>query len=86
MLKIHARKKALLYLILLTGSFRASMAVRDAEREAALTDDALTAIRGKLMESRRYAEGYALQFDVARDSELAPLAALVRKLIAARGA
>jgi hypothetical protein len=85
-LKIHDRKKALLYLIPLTGAFRASMAIRQAEREAALIDDDLAPIRGKLVDSRKYAEGYALQFDVAGEPDLRPLAALVRKLIAAREA
>jgi hypothetical protein len=85
MLKVHDRKKALLYLIPLHGGFRASMAIREAERDAFLADGQLASIRAKLEESRKCPEGFALQFDVTDASELAPLAAFVGKLIAMRG-
>ena len=84
MLKISDRKKALLYLIPLNDGFRISVAVREDEREAFLQDDELAMMRDKISASRKYPEGFALQFDVTNERDFQPLTLLIRKLIALR--
>ncbi len=84
MLKIHDRKKALLYVIPIDKGFRASMAIREGEREAFLADPELASIHDKLASSRRFAEGFAQQFDVTGSADFGPLAVLVAKLVAIR--
>jgi hypothetical protein len=72
MLKVHHRKKALLYLIPLVDGFRISMAIREPEREAFLHDPDLAS------------EGFAVQFDVDDATDSATVEPFVSKLIAAR--
>ena len=84
MLKVHNRKKALLYLIPLADGFRISMAIREPEREAFLVDPELAALHDKLVSAKKFAEGLALQFDVNDASEFGPIESLVSKLVAAR--
>ncbi len=84
MLKIHDGRKALLYVIPLRESFRASMAIREPEREALLADDRLAAVHAVLAAARRAPEGFACFFDVGSASELAPVEQLVRRLVELR--
>ena len=85
MLKIHDRKKALFYLIPLRGGFKISLAIRPAEREALLRDDELADLHEKISSSKKYSEGFALQFDIASPQELPLLVLFMKKLIAIRG-
>lgn len=85
MLKIYDRKKALLYLIPLNGGFKISLAIREQEREALLRDDALAIIYDKIAASKKYSEGFALQFDIANENEFQPVELFIRKLIVLRG-
>ncbi len=82
--KVHDGKKALFYLIPLHGSFRSSMAVRDAERDTLLGEPALAALHDRLAEAKRYSEGWALAVDVTDAASWAVVRALVGRLIALR--
>jgi len=84
MLKVHDGKKALLYLIPTTGSFRISMAIREPERAAFLRDPDLASLHDKLASARKFSEGFALQFDVDDATDSAIVEPFVSKLIAAR--
>jgi hypothetical protein len=84
MLKIHDRKKALLYLIPLSGSFKISMAIRESEREALLADSNLAVLYGKLASAKKFSEGFSIQFDINDAIDFAPVESLISKLIAAR--
>jgi hypothetical protein len=84
MLKVHDRKKALLYVIPLHEGFRVSLAVRETERDAFLRDDGLAVLHGTISTARKVAEGFALAFEVEAGSDFSPVESLVRKLIQAR--
>lgn len=84
MLKIYDQKKALLYLIPLNDGFKVSLTIRENERETFLHDDELGNMRDKLSSSKKYTEGFALQFDIVNKNEFQPLELFVRKLIAIR--
>ena len=84
MLKVFDRKKALFYAIPGTGSFRASLTLREDERLAFLADPGLAVLHPRIEAARRFAEGYALFFDITGEPEFGPLASLVRRLVAVR--
>jgi hypothetical protein len=84
MLKIHDRKKALLYLIPLNDGFKISLTMRENEREAFLRDAELETMHAQISSSKKYAEGYALQFAVDDQNEFQPLELFIWKLIAIR--
>ena len=83
-LKIHDRKKALLYLIPLNQGFRMSMAIREREREDMLRDPELVSVHEALSSARKYPEGFALAFEVGGQSAIGPAELLITKLIAER--
>lgn len=83
-LKIHDRKKALLYLIPLNHGFRISMAIRENEREVMLRDPELVSVHEAISSAREYPEGFALAFHVDGQSAIGPAELLVTKLIAER--
>ncbi len=85
MLKIHDRSKALLYVIPLAGSFRISLAIREAERDTLLADSQPALLHDRLATARKFSEGFALQFDVCSDADLEALEPFLTKLIALRG-
>ena len=84
MLKIHDRKKALLYLIPLDRSFRVSLTIRETERDTFLRDDDLAGLHDRLAAARKFPEGFAVAFDVAADSHFEQVRLFIGKLIAAR--
>jgi hypothetical protein len=84
MLKIYDRNKALFYLIPFIDGFKISMAIRENEREAFLRDDELKILHDKISSSKKYIEGFALQFDITDQNEFQPLELLITKLIAIR--
>jgi hypothetical protein len=86
MLRIHDSRKALLYLIPLRGSFRLSMAIREAERDALAADPELAALHPMLLAARKLPEGFALTFDVDGEGDFGALRSFVEKLVAARRA
>jgi hypothetical protein len=83
-LKIHDRKKALLYLIPLNHGFRISIAIREREREVLLRDPELASVYEAISSARKYPEGFALAFDVDVQSAIGPAELLITKLIAER--
>ncbi len=84
MMRIHDGRKSLLYLVPLRKAFKMSMAIREAERDAFVSDVALAALRPALDSARRAPEGFALAFDIDAETDFPPLRALVERLIAAR--
>jgi hypothetical protein len=85
MLKVHDKKKALLYLIPLQNSFHVSLTLRQQERDALLESSALASLHPALRSAKQYAEGYALAFMVTDDiaTDL-PLRALLEQVMAMR--
>ena len=83
-LKIYDRNKAMLYLIPLNDGFKISLAIRENERETFLRDDELEIMHAKISSSKKYTEGFALQFDIANKHEFQPLELFIRKLIVIR--
>lgn len=86
MLKVHDKRKALLYLIPLDGGLRLSLTLRESERAQLMADRSLTGLHRQIGMARKYSEGYALVFEVRGDGDLGPFAALLGKLIAVREA
>ena len=68
MLKVADDQKALCYVIPLEGSFRVSMAIRESERAALLESEHMEDYGALLTSARKFAEGYAVAFDVVADS------------------
>jgi hypothetical protein len=89
MLKVYDGKKALFYVIPLAGGFRVSLAIREAERAALLRDGELQTMNAALASAKKWAEGFALEFEVSEpgaDGGPDSLDAFVGKLIAVRAA
>jgi hypothetical protein len=84
MLKLYDRKKALFYLIPLKNGFKLSLTIRDDERDAFLRDSELATIHEKISSSKKYTEGFALQFDITNKGEFQALELFIQKLIAIR--
>ena len=84
MLKVYDRKKALFDLIPLNDSFKISLTLRENERQAFLLDDELKMLHDKISSSKKYVEGFALQFEIANKNEFQSLELFIRKLIALR--
>ena len=84
MLKIYDSDKALLYLIPFKDRFKISLTIRPEEREAFLRDEELVIMRRMISSSKKFAEGFALQFDTANITELEWSELFIRKLIAIR--
>ena len=82
MLKVYDRKKALFDLIPLNDSFKISLTLRENERQAFLLDDELKMLHDKISSSKKYVEGFALQFEIANKNEFQSLELFIRKLIA----
>lgn len=85
MLKVFDKKKALFYLIPLNKSFRISLTIRESELEAFLGDDDLALLHDKISSSKKYSEGFALQFDIAGKTEYQLVETFLVRLKAMRG-
>ena len=84
MLKIYDRDKALLYLIPFKDRFKISLTIHPEERDAFLRDEELANMRRMISSSKKFAEGFALEFDTANSTELQWSDLFIRKLIAIR--
>ena len=80
MLKVHDKKKALFYIIPMRNEFRVSMAIRDNERIKFMNDFELKKIHDKLLEAKKYREGFLLRFN-ASDDDYETFQLLIKKLI-----
>jgi hypothetical protein len=67
LLKLAAKGKALCYVIPLVGSFRVSMAIREAEREHVLEAPGMVVYAPLVRAARKAPEGFAIVFDVDGD-------------------
>jgi hypothetical protein len=83
-LKIHTKKKALLYLIPLQGNFKISLTIRQSEREVFLQDKDLYYLHDAITSAKKYPEGFALQFLICDENDFCLFESFFRKLIAAR--
>jgi hypothetical protein len=81
MLKISDNKKSLLYLIPLREEFKINLAIRENEREVFLKDKDLASIHPQIGKSRKYMEGYALNFEIKSTNEYKEIEGLIEKLI-----
>lgn len=84
MLKISDGKKALCYIIPLSGCFKISLTLREAEREILLNDSTLTELHQQLSTAQKFVEGYALQFIISNKKEHAGLLKLLHALMFSR--
>jgi hypothetical protein len=84
MLKVFDKKKALFYLIPLNDGFKISLTIRETEREAFLSDGELKRLHDRISSSKKYSEGFALQFDVVSKKEYQLLETFLRKVKAMR--
>jgi hypothetical protein len=85
MKKVHDGKKALFYLVVLDGAFRVSLTLRARERASLLEDASMSALHGALGSAKKYAEGYALRFEVMDEVTFAPLKLVLERIIELRG-
>ena len=84
MLKIFNQKKALLYFIPLNDGFKIGLTIRADERVIFLTDDQLAVIHDQVLSSKKYPEGFALQFDISNKNEFQVLELFLKKLVLIR--
>jgi hypothetical protein len=83
MLKVHNNKKALFYVIPLKNEFKISMAIRENELNTLLKDNDLKKIHQRLLDTKKYREGFAIRFK-SDDKDYKYLEHLIRKLISIR--
>ena len=67
LLKLAAKGKVLCYVVPLVGSFRVSMAIREAERDHLLEAPGMVAFAPLVRAARKAPEGFAIVFDVNGD-------------------
>jgi hypothetical protein len=84
MLRIHDRKKALLYLIPLKHQLKVSMTIRESERTALLEDKGLSDLHDRIENAKRFVEGFALQFLIGNSSDYGLFEKLILKVITLR--
>lgn len=84
MLKISDGKKALCYLIPLTGCFKVSLTLREGEREMLLKHKAFAQLHQQISTAKKFVEGYALQFIISNKKEHAGLLKLLHALMLLR--
>ena len=83
MLKVHNKKKALFYVIPMEKEFKISMALSDNERKLFIKDADLEMFNEKLLNAKKYREGFALKFTInAKIYETFKL--LIKKLVPLR--
>jgi hypothetical protein len=84
MLKIHDKKKALLYLIPLKNQLKASMTLRENERTVLLEDKVLGDLHDGMKNAKKFVEGFALQFLIGNSSDYRLFEKLILKVITLR--
>ena len=84
MLKISDRKKALLYVIPLTGSFKISLTLRENEKEILLNEQEFADLHDQIKNAKKFIEGFALQFMITDKESYAKGIKLIKKLIGLR--
>jgi hypothetical protein len=84
MLKVHGNKKALLYLIPMENEFKISMAIREKEREAFMSDPKFQSIHPLIYAAKKFVEGYALQFMITNEDDFQKFEGFLTQLISLR--
>jgi hypothetical protein len=84
MLKIHDRDKTLLHFIPYKERFKISLTISAEERDSFLRDKELAGLHYKISSSKKFVEGFALQFDTANMTELQRSDLVIQKLITIR--
>jgi hypothetical protein len=85
MLKYHDNKKALLYFIPLRNEFKISLALRENEKKVILNENTLDCgILKKIESAKKYAEGYAIQLVISKNTDYIELSKLIVRLIGIR--
>jgi hypothetical protein len=83
-LKVDDMRKALYYLIAFEEGIEISLTVRDAERTAFLNNKKCENIYPRLEAGTKYAEGYALRFEVENVHECSSVVAFISELMKVR--
>ena len=81
LLKVDDMRKALFYLMPFDLGVDISLAVREGERDELLKSKPIEPLHPQLASAKKYAEGYALRFEIESDKNCATAMALVQKLI-----
>jgi hypothetical protein len=84
MLKVFDRNKALFYLIPWKNGFMTRLTLRENERAIFLQDEELAGLRPELQTSKKYSEGYVMQFCITAEGAFQIFALFLDKLIAVR--
>lgn len=84
MLKVYDAGKALLYLIPLNGMFKVSLTLRENERVLLLQNEGVRFAHDAMINSKKYSEGYALQFPVSDTASSQNCAAFIGEIIKLR--
>ena len=82
--KVHDGKKALHDFIPLDKAFNISVAIRSHEKTDFLNDPDLQNLQHQLQNSRKYAEGYALQFSITDEKSFHSFLIFIQKLLEKR--
>jgi hypothetical protein len=83
-LKVDDMRKALYYLIAFDEGIEISLTVRESEREELLNSEALEGVREQLQSGTKYAEGYALRFEIEKDSDCRSVTRFLTELMKLR--
>jgi hypothetical protein len=84
MLKIHDKKKALLYLIPLKHQLKVSMTLRESERTVLLADQELSGLHERMQSAKKFVEGFALQFLIGNSNDYRLFEKFILKVITLR--
>lgn len=84
MLKISDGRKALCYVIPLTGCYRISLTIREAERTELLQNTHLADLSKEIQNAQRFVEGYALLFIISNKKEHTRFINLLHALLLVR--
>ena len=83
-LKVHDSRKALFYLIAFDEGIEISLTVRDVERAHFLKNKELEKVYPRLEAGTKYAEGYALRFEIENETDCKAVSCFLAELIKLR--
>jgi hypothetical protein len=83
-LKVDDTRKALYYLIAFEEGIEISLTVRDSERTEFMENIRLVKVRPQLEAGTRYAEGYALRFEIENENDCRSVCEFLTELIKLR--
>ena len=86
LLKVDDMRKALFYVIPFEGGIEVSLTVRDGERESFLKNEGLESLFSELEAATKYAEGYALRFEIESPAQCKSVSKFLAALMHVRPA